>query len=264
MPLVRSIARRYTTSGEPLEDLVQVGTVGLLKAVDRFEPGRGKDLRALAAPTIEGEIRHHLRDHAQLVRTPERVRAQDGPVRAVPLEAGATPVAPPDAGDERALIAAGLELLSGRERRIIELRYFEDLRQADIAERLGISQAQVSRLIKRALETMRAGLQDGATPARGNGGGAAPRPPRDADATASHSGRLLVRMDPALHDRLARAARRDGVSLNAYITGVLDRAGAEPPRRRTPSTLLLANLAVVAAALIVGVVLLVLALERGW
>src|SRR5215212_7137288 len=62
LPLVRSIAGRYAHRGEPLEDLVQVGTVGLIKAVDRFDPARHPDLAALARPAIEGEIRHHLRD----------------------------------------------------------------------------------------------------------------------------------------------------------------------------------------------------------
>jgi RNA polymerase sigma-B factor len=62
LPLVRSIAQRYVRHGEPLEDLVQVGTVGLIKAVDRFDPSRDVALSALARPSIEGEIRHHLRD----------------------------------------------------------------------------------------------------------------------------------------------------------------------------------------------------------
>src|SRR3954453_19326135 len=62
LPLVRSIARRYAGTGEPLEDLVQAGTVGLIKAVDRFDPARHRDLAAQARPSIEGEIRHHLRD----------------------------------------------------------------------------------------------------------------------------------------------------------------------------------------------------------
>jgi RNA polymerase sigma-B factor len=62
LPLVRSIAQRYVRHGEPLEDLVQVGTVGLIKAVDRFDPSRDLALSALARPSIEGEIRHHLRD----------------------------------------------------------------------------------------------------------------------------------------------------------------------------------------------------------
>jgi RNA polymerase sigma-B factor len=62
LPLVRSIARRYASRGEPLEDLVQIGTVGLIKAVDRYDPKRHADLAAFARPAIEGEIRHHLRD----------------------------------------------------------------------------------------------------------------------------------------------------------------------------------------------------------
>jgi RNA polymerase sigma-B factor len=70
LPLVRSLARRYANRGEPLDDLVQVGTVGLIKAIDRFDPGRGKDLAAFAAPTILGEIRRHFRDRAWAVHVP--------------------------------------------------------------------------------------------------------------------------------------------------------------------------------------------------
>src|SRR3954447_8692979 len=62
LPLVRSIARRYAGRGEAFEDLVQAGTIGLIKAVDRFDPARHRDLAALARPSIEGEIKHHLRD----------------------------------------------------------------------------------------------------------------------------------------------------------------------------------------------------------
>src|SRR3954462_11918664 len=62
LPLVRSIARRYAGRGEAFEDLVQAGTFGLIKAVDRFDPARHRDLAALARPSIEGEIKHHLRD----------------------------------------------------------------------------------------------------------------------------------------------------------------------------------------------------------
>src|SRR3954454_21523354 len=62
LPLVESVARRYVASGEPVEDLVQAGAIGLIKAVDRFEPSRGLALSTLAVPAIEGEIRHHLRD----------------------------------------------------------------------------------------------------------------------------------------------------------------------------------------------------------
>jgi RNA polymerase sigma-B factor len=70
LPLVRSLARRYANRGEPLDDLIQVGTVGLIKAIDRFDPERGRDLAAFAAPTILGEIRRHFRDRAWAVHVP--------------------------------------------------------------------------------------------------------------------------------------------------------------------------------------------------
>jgi RNA polymerase sigma factor (sigma-70 family) len=235
--LVRAIARRYARpGGEPLEDLVQVGAIGLLKAIDRFDRRRGRDLRAFAAPTIEGEIRHHLRDRGRT----------DG--RAVPLDGRDAP-APQEALDERALVAAGLDTLSGRERRIVELRYLEDRRQADIAKEVGLSQAQVSRTLQRALQRMRDAL--GAPEA------AAAPPPRK---PGSHSGRVLVRMEPDLHRRLAGAAEDAGVSLNALVTDAL----REAVDKRRPRALLVANLIVIAAALAVGVVLLAGALANGW
>src|SRR5688572_7120683 len=61
MPLARSLAMRYRGGGEPLDDLVQVASVGLLKAIDRFDPERATDFVAFAAPTILGELRHHFR-----------------------------------------------------------------------------------------------------------------------------------------------------------------------------------------------------------
>jgi RNA polymerase sigma-B factor len=70
LPLVRSLARRYANRGEPLDDLIQVGTLGLIKAIDRFDPERGKELAAFAAPTILGEIRRHFRDRAWGVHVP--------------------------------------------------------------------------------------------------------------------------------------------------------------------------------------------------
>jgi RNA polymerase sigma-B factor len=75
LPLVRSLARRFANRGEGLEDLVQVGSIGLIKAVDRFEPGRGVDLAAFAVPTILGELRRHLRDRSALIRIPRRNQA---------------------------------------------------------------------------------------------------------------------------------------------------------------------------------------------
>ncbi|MFP5346174.1 MAG: SigB/SigF/SigG family RNA polymerase sigma factor [Actinomycetes bacterium] len=72
--LVEHLARRYEGRGEPLDDLVQVGTIGLLKAVDRFDPSRGTSLAAYAVPTILGEIRRHFRDRGWAVRVPRRLQ----------------------------------------------------------------------------------------------------------------------------------------------------------------------------------------------
>jgi RNA polymerase sigma factor (sigma-70 family) len=249
--LVRAIARRHARAGEPFEDLVQVGAIGLLKAVDRFDAGKGADLRAIAAPYIEGEIRHHLRDRGHVVRG-----ATGHPV---PLDDESGPVAAPDPGDVRSLAAAGLDLLEGRERRIIELRFFEDRRQADIAAELGISQAQVSRLIRRSLAVMREGLTDdrraGAAPPRRAGA--------QRDRNGARSGRVLVRMKPELHGRLADTAGAEQQSLNAFITTALEQAlEARRPRRRT--ALLVLNLVVTVLAVALGVVLVVLAVQQGW
>ena len=77
LPLVKSIARRHVGKGEELDDLVQVGAVGLLKASDRFDASRGVGFAAFASPVIEGEIQHHLRDRTSPVRIPrglDRVR----------------------------------------------------------------------------------------------------------------------------------------------------------------------------------------------
>jgi len=72
LPLVESIAKRYAHRGERLEDLVQVGSIGLIKAVDRFDPTRGVGLAAFAAPNILGEIKRHLRDRSGTIRIPRR------------------------------------------------------------------------------------------------------------------------------------------------------------------------------------------------
>jgi RNA polymerase sigma-B factor len=72
LPLVRSLAQRFANCGERVEDLVQVGSIGLIKAVDRFDPERGVDLAAFAAPNILGEIKRHLRDRTAPIRVPRR------------------------------------------------------------------------------------------------------------------------------------------------------------------------------------------------
>ena len=74
LPLVRHIARRYDNGDEPFEDLVQVGSVGLLKAIDRFDPRRGLAFSSLAVPTIAGEIKRHFRDRTWAVRAPRHLQ----------------------------------------------------------------------------------------------------------------------------------------------------------------------------------------------
>jgi RNA polymerase sigma-B factor len=161
LPLVRALASRFVRDGEQLEDLVQVGSVGLIKAVDRYDPRRGSSLTAYAVPTIVGEIRRHLRDGTQPLRVP---RAQRGlsPVRAVPLEAAEDLVSDAAAerrfelGEERLLLESGLRTLARRERRIVQLRYFGGLSQRRIAAELGLSQVHVSRLLRESLGKLRA------------------------------------------------------------------------------------------------------------
>src|SRR5437588_3835948 len=74
MPLVRALASRYAGRGEPLEDLVQVGALGLIKAVDRFDVDRGVEFSSYAVPTIVGEIRRHFRDKAWAMHVPRRLK----------------------------------------------------------------------------------------------------------------------------------------------------------------------------------------------
>ena len=161
LPLVRALASRFVRDGEQLEDLVQVGSVGLIKAVDRYDPRRGTSLTAYAVPTIVGEIRRHFRDGTQPLRVPRTQRGLS-PVRAVPLDAAADMVRDTAAerrlelGEERLLLASGLRRLARRERRIVQLRYFGGLSQRRIAAELGLSQVHVSRLLRESLGKLRA------------------------------------------------------------------------------------------------------------
>ncbi|HEV7753608.1 MAG TPA: sigma-70 family RNA polymerase sigma factor [Baekduia sp.] len=146
LPLVRSIAQRYVRHGEPLEDLVQVGTLGLIKAVDRFDPSRDVALSALARPSIEGEIRHHLRDAgcgphvprtdrelaarvhdaeagliARLRRAPTHAELaqavgvdEEGVARALQAHDAARPVVLDDAAPDRSTVARGADAAEAR------------------------------------------------------------------------------------------------------------------------------------------------------
>lgn len=158
LPLVRTIARRFTHRGESFEDLLQVGALGLIKAVDRFDPQRGVTLGAYAAPTIAGEIQRHLRDRATLIRIPRGAGDEAAAARfPLPLEAAGGSQADDAAelglarSEDRALVAIGLRALPRRERQIVQLRYYGDLSQRGIAAQLGISQVHVSRLLRDSL-----------------------------------------------------------------------------------------------------------------
>jgi RNA polymerase sigma-B factor len=192
--LVRRIARRFAVPDDEVDDLVQEGVVGLLKAARRFDPGRGVSFQAYASALVTGEIRHHLRDRSSVVRLPEPVqdlrsrlrslvageRAERGrePTTAElaslaevsdeqvveALTAGAAPlesdVPAPDLesgrSEERVELEARLGKLEPREREVVYYRFFADLTQAEIGERVGVSQMHVSRLLHSALEKLRA------------------------------------------------------------------------------------------------------------
>ncbi len=211
-PLARSLARRYAHTSEPFEDLVQVASLGLLKALERFDPEHGTAFASFAVPTILGELRRYFRDSSWSVHVPrdlqERTlkvsRAQDQLCKkhgraptanelAVYLELDTeqvleslqaaqayealaldAPAGPVDGGerityldalgseDEHyelvelgATLATALKSLSPRERAIVHMRFSGELGQAEIGRRVGISQMQVSRLLRRSLEQLR-------------------------------------------------------------------------------------------------------------
>jgi len=166
LPLVRRLARRYVGHGEQLDDLVQVGSIGLIKAIDRFQLDRGVDLATYAIPTIDGEIKRHLRDRAWPVRIPRRLQELDPTLRARVAEVvdGQNGEFERDSalehgyelGEDRILLRHGFHVLDDRERLLLRLAYFEGLSQAKIAKRVGISQIHVSRLTRRALAKLRA------------------------------------------------------------------------------------------------------------
>ena len=157
LPLVQALARRFAGRGEQVDDLVQVGAIGLIKAVDRFDPSRGGDLVAYAVPTIMGEIRRYLRDRASPLRVPRVEQGRGQAVLALPLtEELADTEAELELGERRLLLRAGMRALDLRERRVVHLRYFGDLSQRGIAAELGLSQTHVSRLLDSSLAKLRA------------------------------------------------------------------------------------------------------------
>ena len=212
--LAEYLARRFSNRGEPLDDLVQVASLGLLKAVDRFEPSRGVEFSTYATHTIVGELKRHFRDKGWAVRAPRRMQelylrlgkvvsslSQDlGRSPTIPelaaeaqvseeevleaLEAGQayrfSSLDAPSGGEEgdtlsshlgqedpqlldaehRAALSPLVSRLPPREQTILHLRFFEGMTQSEIAERLGISQMHVSRLLARSLSQLRAAASD--------------------------------------------------------------------------------------------------------
>jgi len=215
--LVRFLAVRFANRGEPLDDLVQVGTVGLLKAIDRFDPGRGVEFTTYATPTVVGEIKRYFRDKGWAVKVPRRLQELNLAVTratdTLAVELGRSPtvaelasrlgaaeeeifeaqelgqvynlisldadafgegekrsqtladvvgIADPGLAllEDRANIEKAFGVLTGRERVIVYLRFYESVSQTEIARRLNVSQMHVSRLQAKALEKLRSFLAE--------------------------------------------------------------------------------------------------------
>ena len=207
LPLARKLSRRYGGAREPFEDLLQVASLGLVKAVDRFDTSRGTAFSSFAVPTIMGELKRYFRDQGWAVHVPrgaqERaVKVEDAQKR-LSARSGHAPTvselaeylefsleevldaletsrahhaasldAPTDDGDAesgtvvdtigaydprltgietRLTVGAAAEQLSDRERRVLALRFVHDLTQTEIAEHIGVSQMQVSRILRRSI-----------------------------------------------------------------------------------------------------------------
>ena len=209
LPLVRSLARRYAGRGEALEDIEQVGAIGLIKAIDRYELSREVALTTYATPNVVGEIKRHFRDKGWAIRVPRALQelnaSMSGAIERLTVRLSRSPsiseiadelkttpeevlealevgsaystvsLSSGPAGDEeldpletigaedpdfersehRAALAPALDRLPAREREILRMRFEEGLPQTQIAQRVGLSQMHVSRLIRKSLALMR-------------------------------------------------------------------------------------------------------------
>jgi RNA polymerase sigma-B factor len=214
--LVRYLAGKFASRGEPLEDLIQVGMIGLINAVDRFEPDKGCKFSTFATPTIVGEIRRHFRDKAWSLKVPRRLQelnlaanrakerlsqrlgrtditpaeiaaeigvTEDETLEAIELgnaydtvsldtklsrEGDAGPVTLSEflGGLDPSLLnietygdlEKALGTLDPRERMIITYRFFKEMSQTEVAQKLNISQMHVSRLQQKALKKLKESL----------------------------------------------------------------------------------------------------------
>jgi len=220
LPLARSLALRYQRSAEPLDDLLQVASLGLVKAVDGFDPRREIAFSSYAVPTILGEIKRHFRDRTWSVRVPrdlqeltlkvdravgqlsEQLHRQPsvaeigaavgadeeqvlealqagGAYRAISIDAPRGGAGDDDAStladsfgvdedgfdraEDRATLANLLTTVTPREREVLRMRFEEDMTQAEIGAVIGVSQMQVSRVIRQALGRLRSAAGTGAT-----------------------------------------------------------------------------------------------------
>lgn len=228
-PIAVACARQFAARGEPIEDLVQVAFLAMIKAIDRFDPAMGIPFAGFAVPTIRGEVRRHFRDttwslyvprrakdlHVRLTRAREQLRASlSRPPTPAELAAelgcsvedvlDALEVAAaystestdtPDGSrirdateaggmtnEDRVLLEQLLLSLPERERKIVWLRFFEDLSQVEIAQIVGSSQVHVSRLLRDALRTLRAAALEA-----GESESAAAEPPAEPGNVSDHA-----------------------------------------------------------------------------
>ncbi|EFF88248.1 RNA polymerase sigma factor [Streptomyces sp. e14] len=228
LPMAHRIAGRFRDRGESIEDLRQVAALGLVKAIDRFDPDRGA-FESYAVPTITGEVKRHFRDRMWALRVPRRVQELRNKVRVARRELTQNPGSPEpsvaavaahtgltedevntgmealdsfstlsldaemstgadgysladtlgaadssyDVVVDRESAKEGLRRLPERERAILYMRFFEDMTQSRIADRLGISQMHVSRLISRSCARVRDEVLAERAGRRGKGPGAA-------------------------------------------------------------------------------------------
>jgi RNA polymerase sigma-B factor len=231
LPLARSLAARYRERGEPLDDLCQVAAVGLIKAVDGYDPTRSVPFMVYAVPTITGALKHHFRDTTWRIRVPRQVQelaltlAPGGAELAQQLGRSPTrtELAAHLGATEHDVAAAShawaahrpisldgfatngdreqsalldilgsidahfetvtdehvwqqlLDRLPTRERRILAMRFSQQLTQSEIAEQIGVSQMQISRLLLRSLTRLRTGMRPTGV-LRASTAGAGPKP----------------------------------------------------------------------------------------
>ncbi|MFC7547425.1 RNA polymerase sigma factor SigF [Plantactinospora sp. GCM10030261] len=214
LSLANHLAKRYAGRGEHADDLTQTAMVGLVKAVDHFDPTRGVPFTAYAIPTIIGELKRHFRDHTWAVRVPRRLQelrlaisaanstlthtlgrspriadiaaylgvteedvleGMEG-ARAYRSTSLSTPLGPDSTSelgdtlgadeddyelvDLRVSLIPAMAALPDRERKILIMRFYGNLTQAQIAEQVGLSQMHVSRLIAKSLASLHRRLAD--------------------------------------------------------------------------------------------------------